>query len=142
MKAKELMTPNIEFIGSDVAIKDAAKKMKELDVGALPVNIGDETVGMITDRDIVIRAVAQGFDPEKHKVREAVSEGIISCNEDDEIETIADLMEDQQIRRILVKDAGGKITGIISLGDLAVKIQNEKTGEVLKKVSEPAQRVR
>ena len=138
MRVKELMTPRIEFVHSDDTIQQAANKMEQFDVGALPVIVGDEVVGMITDRDIVIRSVSHGLDPEKHKVMEAVSEGVVSCKEDDDIKTVADLMEDKQIRRVVVKDREGKVTGIVSLGDLALNIQKETAGEVLKKVSEPS----
>lgn len=138
MKVKELMTPRIAFVHSDDSIKQAANKMEELDVGALPVIIGDEVVGMITDRDIVIRSVSHGLDPEKHKVMEAVSEGVVSCKEEDDVKTVVDLMEDKQIRRVVVKDEAGKVTGIVSLGDLALNVQKETAGDVLKKISEPS----
>lgn len=138
MQAKDVMTRQIEGVRSDGSIQQAAAKMEELNVGALPVIAGDEVVGMITDRDIVIRSVAQGLDPEKHKVMEAATEGVISCNEDDDVSTVVQLMKDKQIRRVLVK-ADGKVNGIISLGDLAVQIQKDKAGEALKEVSEPSE---
>ena len=116
--------------------------MEELNVGALPVISGDEAVGIITDRDIVIRSVAQGLDPEEEKVLVAVSEGLVSCKEDDDIEAVADLMEDRQIRRVVVKSNGGKVTGIVSLGDLAVNIPKGTAGEILKEVSQPAEPAR
>lgn len=139
MKVKEVMTPNVEFVDSNDSIKQAAEKMKELNVGALPVKTADEIVGMLTDRDIVVRSVAQGLDPEKHKVIEAFSEGIIACKEEDDIKDVAQLMEDRQIRRVVVKDNQEKVTGIVSLGDLAVNIENRMVGEVLKEVSKPSQ---
>lgn len=139
MKVKQVMTRDVEFVDSNDSIKQAAEKMKELNVGALPVKIGDEIVGMLTDRDIVIRSVAQGLDPEKHKIIEAFSEGVITCKEDDDIKDGAQLMEDKQIRRLIVTDSKGKMTGIVSLGDLAVNVEKEMAGEVLKKVSEPSE---
>jgi CBS domain-containing protein len=138
MKVKEIMTPEVAFVSSDVLIKKAAEKMEQLDVGALPVIVGEEVVGMITDRDIVLRSVAQGLDPEKHKVVEALSEGIISCNEEDDIKDVVNLMEDKQIRRVIVKDKGAKVTGIVSLGDLSLNLQKETAGEVIQEVSEPS----
>ena len=138
MQAKDVMTRQIEGVRSDGSIQQAAAKMEELNVGALPVIAADEVVGMITDRDIVVRSVAQGLDPEKHKVMEAATEGVISCNEEDDVSIVVKLMEDNQIRRVLVKD-NGKVTGIISLGDLAVQIQKDKAGEALKEVSEPSE---
>ena len=142
MKVKNVMTPHVEFVHSDDSIKQAAVKMKKLNVGALPVILADEAVGVLTDRDIVIRSVAQGLDPEKHKVMEAISEGILSCQEEDDIKAIVDLMADKQIRRVVVKDKEAKVTGIVSLGDLAIHIQKETAGEVLEKISEPSEPAR
>lgn len=142
MKVKEVMTPNVELINSEDSIKQAAEKMAAFNVGALPVMVGNEIMGIITDRDIVIRSAAQGLDPEKHKVMEALSEDVVSCNEDDDIKTVANLMEDKQIRRLLVKAGGGRVTGIVSLGDLAVNIHKEMSGEILKEVSEPSEPAR
>jgi len=139
MLVKEVMTPQVQFVRSDDTIQQAAARMKELNIGAIPVIAGNEAVGMVTDRDIVLRSVAQGLDPEKHKILEVVSEGIISCNEDNEVKTAAGLMEEHQIRRLLVKDNAGKETGIVSLGDLAVNTEQQMSGEVLKKVSEPCE---
>ncbi len=139
MLVKEVMTPSVQFVSSDESIRQAAVKMEELNVGAIPVIVGDEAVGMVTDRDIVVRSVAQGLDPEKHKVMEVLSEGIISCNEENDVKTAANLMEDQQIRRLLVKDNDGKVRGIVSLGDLAVNTEQQLSGEILKKVSEPSE---
>jgi len=142
MKVKEVMTRDVEFIDSNDSIKQAAEKMKKLNIGVLPVKTGDEMVGIITDRDIVVRSVAQGLDPEKHKIIEAFSEGVIACKEEDDIKEVAQLMEDRQIRRVVVKDDQEKVTGIVSLGDLAVNIANKLVGQVLKEVSEPSEPIR
>lgn len=142
MKVREVMTPNIEVVHSADPIQKAAQKMEDLNIGALPVAAGDEVKGIITDRDIVIRSTAQGLDPQKHKVMEAVTEGIVSADEEDDIKTVVNLMEDKQIRRVLVKNKEDKVTGIVSLGDLAVHLQRELAGEVLKDVSEPAEPAR
>lgn len=142
MKVKEVMTRDVEFVDSNDSIKQAAEKLKELNIGVLPVKTGDEVVGIITDRDIVVRSVAQGLDPEKHKIIEAFSEGVIACKEEDDINEVAQLMEDRQIRRVVVKDDQEKVTGIVSLGDLAVNIENKLAGEVLKEVSEPSEPIR
>lgn len=139
MKVKEVMTRDVEFVDSNDSIRQAAETMKELNVGILPVKTGDEIVGMLTDRDIVVRSVAQGLDPEKHKIIEAFSEGVIACKEEDDIKHVVQLMEDRQIRRVVVKDNQEKVTGIVSLGDLAVNIEDKLVGEVLKEVSEPSE---
>lgn len=142
MKAKDIMTPQIEGILSEDTIRQAADKMKELDVGVLPVISAGDVIGIITDRDIVIRSVAPGFDPNTQKVIDAATQDTISCKEEDKIETVAELMEKKQIRRILVRNEADKVTGIVSLGDLALWVEKEKSGEVLQKVSEPAQPAR
>ncbi len=142
MKVKDVMTRDIEYVHSGDSIKTAAQKMEELNVGVLPVIASDEVFGIITDRDIVVRSTAKGLDPEKHKVMEALSENIVSCNEDDDITAVANLMEEKQIRRVIVKDKDAKVTGIVSLGDLAVNVEKETSGEILKEVSEPAEPAR
>lgn len=138
MKVKEIKTPKVAFVRSDDSIKQAALKMEELGVGALPVVVGEDVVGMLTDRDIVIRTVAQGLDAETHKVADAFTEGVVSCKEADDVGTVVDLMEKEQVRRVVVKDEQQNVTGIVSLGDLAVNIQKERAGEALKGVSQPA----
>jgi CBS domain-containing protein len=139
MKVNELMTQKVEFIDADATIQETAEKMKELDVGALPVVISDETVGMITDRDIVIRVVAHGLDPEKSHVSDAITEGVVFCNEADDIKYVARLMENKQVRRVLVKDNEGNVSGIVSLGDLAINANLQLSGEVLQEVSKPSE---
>lgn len=138
MKVKEIETPKVAFVRSDESIKQAALKMEELGVGALPVVAGEDVVGMLTDRDIVIRTVAQGLDAETHKVVDAFTEGVVNCKEGDDVETVVDLMKKEQVRRVVVKDEKQNVTGIVSLGDLALNIQKEKAGEALKGVSQPA----
>jgi len=137
MKVKEIKTPKVAFVRSDDSIKQAALKMEELGVGALPVVVGEDVVGMLTDRDIVIRTVAQGLDAETHKVADALTEGVVSCKEGDDVGTVVDLMEKEQVRRVVVKDEQQNVTGIVSLGDLALNIQKEMAGEALKGVSQP-----
>jgi len=135
MKIKEIMTHGIEIIGPSATIRQTAEKMKELDVGALPVFIAGEPVGMITDRDIVVRIVAHGRDPEKSHVSDAVTEGVEYCNEEDDINDVARLMEKRRIRRVMVTDSRGKVSGIVSLGDLAKSVNHKLSGEVLEEVS-------
>lgn len=138
MKVKDIMTPSVEFIKSDASVKEAALKMEELDVGVLPVVIGSDAVGIVTDRDIVIRSVAQGLDPEKTPIMQVVSEGVESCGEDEDIGIVAEKMKRNQIRRILVRNNDSTLSGIVSLGDLALNAQKDTSGEVLQKVSQSA----
>lgn len=138
MKAKDVMTLQVEGVLSEDTVQQAAAKMKELDVGVLPVTSAGEVVGILTDRDMVVRSVAPGLDHSTQKVMDIATQDLVSCGEEDDIQVVADLMENNQIRRLLVKNEAGEVTGIVSLGDLAVQIQKEKTGEILSRVSEPA----
>jgi CBS domain-containing protein len=139
MQLREVMTPNVEVIGSNIRLKDAAAKMKELDVGLMPVCDGEKLRGLLTDRDITVRATAEGRDPSKTKVSEIMSADIVFCFEDQEIEEAISLMEVKQIRRVPILDRDKRLVGIVSLGDIAVRAGDRKlTGETLREVSEPA----
>ena len=139
MKIKEVMTRAVETVRPDQSIQEAAAKMKSLDVGPIPVTDGDRLVGMLTDRDIVLRAVADGRDPRTTKVRDAMTSDVVCCKEDDDVKDAAQKMKDRQIRRIVVVDAGQKVCGIVSLGDIAVDTHNDRmSGDVLEEVSRPS----
>jgi CBS domain-containing protein len=139
MKISEIMTSNLEMIDSTRSLTEAAREMESLDVGALPVREGAQLIGIITDRDIVIRALAHGRDPASTQVKDIISSEIVYCYEDDSVEDAASLMEDHQIRRLIVCDHDQTPVGIVSLGDLAVKTgKDELSGEALERISEPA----
>lgn len=140
MLLREMMTARIEDIPADATLMQAAEKMKRLDIGAIPVRENDRLVGMITDRDIAVRAVAEGRDPKKMHVREAMSRDICFCYEDDTVQSAAKLMKEKQIRRLPVFDRNQRAIGMVSLGDLAVRNQDDRlSGEVLVRVSRPSQ---
>jgi CBS domain-containing protein len=138
MKVRDIMTRDIGYISTDETIEQAAAKMKEFSVGDMPVVVGGEAVGMLTDRDITIRIAANGLDPQKAHVIDAMTEGLINCREDDDIEVAARLMADKQIRRLPVVEDGGKLSGIVSLADLAGSLDKEMAGDILKQISKPA----
>lgn len=139
----KIMTKGVEMIESDISIADAADRMRELDIGALPVCEGSNLVGMITDRDITIRAVADCKDPAATKVAEIMTQGIIYCYEDDDIDLAGRMMEEQGIYRLLVLNSENEPVGFLSVCDLAVKSHNEHlTWEILEKISEPARPLR
>src|SRR5262245_15294953 len=141
MLLRDMMTAKIEDIPADATLTQAAEKMKRLDIGAIPVREEDRLVGMITDRDIAVRAVAEGRDPKKMSVREAMSSDLCFCYEDESVESVAMLMEKKQVRRLPVFDRSDRAIGIVSLGDLAVRNQdNQLSGKVLERVSSPSQR--
>lgn len=132
------MTTQPECIQPDAPLVEAARKMLSLDVGMLPICEDDRLVGTVTDRDIAIRAVAEGLDPNSTPVRQVMSPGIVYCFEDQSIEEAAEIMEDSQIRRLPVLSLDKRLVGIISLGDLAVRTNRDQlAGEVLERVSEP-----
>jgi CBS domain-containing protein len=139
MQLKDVMTSNVEVVHPNAVLQDAAKKMRDLDVGSLPVCDGQRLVGTLTDRDITIRAIAEGRDPKATSVREAMTPQIIYCFEDQPIEEAAKLMKERQIRRLPVISRDKRLVGIVSLGDLAVDTDNARmAGQTLTEISEPA----
>jgi CBS domain-containing protein len=139
MQVREVMTQSVACVRPDATIQSAAAKMRDLDVGVLPVCEDDRLVGMVTDRDIVVRSVAEGSAPLMATVQSVLSPDVVICHEEDSIEEAARLMSERQIRRLVVLGADGHLAGIVSLGDLAVKTaDNEVTGDALESISEPA----
>jgi CBS domain-containing protein len=140
MDLREIMTRNVEVISAGASLRDAAVKMKELDVGLIPVCDGDRLGGVLTDRDITIRATANGRDSIKTKVADVMSSDIAYCLEDQEIEEAVNLMEARQIRRLPIVDKDNRLVGIVSLADIAVHHgDRDLTGETLEEISAPAQ---
>jgi CBS domain-containing protein len=140
MQLQEIMTPGVEVISPDATIQEAAQKMQRLDVGPLPVCDGDQLVGMLTDRDITVRAVAEGCDPTTTTVREVMSPDLVYGFADQEVQDATRLMEQYKIRRLPVLNRQKRLVGIVALGDLAVSPGNQPlAGEVLEQVSAPAE---
>lgn len=138
MLIKEIMTPNFETIPVDASLSEAAKKMKALDIGVIPVEEQDHSIaGVITDRDIVVRGIAGKKDPNKTKVKEVMSRDLITCPENADVQQAVHTMEEKRVRRLLITDKSGRPAGIISIGDIATHSDSlELGGEVLKMVSE------
>ena len=136
MKISEVMTPNVETVGPDQTAREAASFMLRAEAGSIPVCEGDRVIGMITDRDIAVRGVAEGRGPDT-LVRELMSDGIICVHEDDEVGDVAQRMSDEQIRRLPVLDSDEKLVGIVSLGDLARETESETAHQALEGVSQP-----
>lgn len=135
MQVKEMMTQGFETIDAGESLRRAAELMRDLDVGILPVQHEDALVGTVTDRDITVRAVAQGSDPNATPVAEAMTRGVLFAYEDDDVTKAMETMEANQVRRLLVVDRADKCVGIVSLGDLALTADEEFSGEVLQEVS-------
>ena len=137
-KLKDLMSRDVQIISPDGTIKEAAQQMRKGNFGMMPVGENDRMIGTISDRDIVIRAVAEGKDPST-KVREVMSEGIVWAYEDDSVDDAAKLMGDRQIRRLPIVNADKRLVGIVALGDFAVESADiEIAGEALSEISKPA----
>jgi CBS domain-containing protein len=134
MKISEVMTTDVETISADQTAREAASFMLRADAGSIPVCEGDRVVGMITDRDIAVRGVAEGRGPDT-PVSELMSDGIICAREDEDVETVARRMSDEQVRRLPVLDAEDKLCGIVSLGDLTREARGEAAHTALEGVS-------
>jgi CBS domain-containing protein len=136
------MTRDVAVVRPESSLQEAAQKMSALDVGPLPVCDGEQLVGMLTDRDITVRAVAEGLDAKTTPVRDVMTPEVVYCFEDQEVSDMVRIMEQHQIRRLLVLNHEKRLVGIVSLGDLAVRdTAAEDAGldeEVLDAVSEPA----
>ena len=137
MQVKDIMTRDVRAIHVDECLEAAAAAMALLDVGPLPVHDDEKLVGVLTDRDIVVRAVATGMDPIQTRVGQVMTPAVVSCYENHDVKEAARLMEEHQVRRLMVLDRDGQLVGIVSLGDLAVGTGDEQlAGEVLEVVSE------
>lgn len=137
-KLKEVMSPDVKVISPDATIREAAQKMSDGDFGMMPVGENDRMIGAISDRDIAIRAVAEGKDAST-KVREVMSEGICWAYEDDSVEEAAKIMSERQIRRLPVVNRDKRLVGIVALGDFAVESSEIKpAAEALSEISKPS----
>jgi CBS domain-containing protein len=132
------MTPSVVTVSRDTPLADAARLMRDSDVGPLPVADEGRLVGVLTDRDITIRAVADGKDPFSTRVDEVMTPKVVCCLDTDDVEHAAEMMQSAQLRRLLVVTGDGRLAGIVSLGDIAVRTGNDAlSGETLQHVSEP-----
>jgi CBS domain-containing protein len=136
MKVSDVMTRDVRVTNPNETIQEAARIMAEIDAGVVPVGDNDRLVGMLTDRDIAIRAVAKGKGPET-KVGDVMSGEVRYCFEDEDTDHVCQNLGDQQIRRIPVVDRNKRLVGILSLGDLAISGGNGTTGEALAAISRP-----
>ena len=135
---KDLMSRDVQVISPDMSIQDAARKMRDGDFGMMPVGENDRMIGTLSDRDIVIRAVADGLDADT-KVRDVMSEGIAWAYEDDSVEQAAKIMSEWQVRRLPVVDRDKRLVGIVALGDFAVESSDiQPVAEALSEISKPA----
>jgi CBS domain-containing protein len=138
MKVKEIMTKEVEVVHTDDSLKDAAKKMRVRDIGFLPVSEGDQVLGVVTDRDLILRATAEGENPNTHIGKEFMTTPVVYCFDDQDVEEAAKLMEEHQIRRLIVLGRDdNRLAGVVSLGDIATRGKEKTSAKVLQSVSEP-----
>ena len=138
MQISDIMSRRFECIVRGASIRDAARQMRDLDVGMLPVEDNGQIVGTVTDRDIAIRATAEGADPEATPVGEIMSKELFTCTEDDDIQTASRLMEKHQVRRLMVQNSMGQFVGMLALADLARHHEiDQLSAEVLEEISQP-----
>ena len=139
MKVRAIMTKNVECIEPTLPIAKAAQKMRDLDIGFLPICENDRLLGTVTDRDITVRSVAQGRDPRLATVSEIMTQEAFSCYEDEDVESVGQAMQEKEVRRMLILDRQEKLVGVVSLGDIA-KTTGESglAGETLGEIVEAA----
>lgn len=138
-RVSDVMTSDVEVVRPSDSLRMAAEKMRVRNVGPIPVCDGDELVGIVTDRDIVIRAVAQGLDAERTQVAQAMTRGVEFVYDDDDLTQAAQKMRASQIRRILVLNRNKRLVGILSLGDVSAELSDQESGRTLEEVSAPSQ---
>jgi len=132
---REVMTSNPCTIDADKDIAYAAKMLRDEDVGVAPIVEGDQLIGVLTDRDIAIKVVAEGKDPQTTKVREIASKDIVTIDPQQDLDEALRLMAQHQVRRLPVVEEDGKVVGIIAQADVALQSDDAKTGELVEKIS-------
>lgn len=134
MQLKDIMSPAVRMIAADASLVDAAIEMSKADIGFLAI-VDQKIVGVLTDRDIIVRAIAEGRDPGETTARDIMTTDIFVLSQDDLVEDAALAMQKRRVRRLLVQDDAGKCVGVVSLGDLAAEgHQRELSGETLEEV--------
>jgi CBS domain-containing protein len=135
MKVRDLMHKGIELASPDTPVATLAKTMREKDVGAIPIGSNGQLLGMVTDRDITVRAVANGKDIARLTAKDVMTKGVICCNDSDSVKNALHTMEAKQIRRLPVVDENSKLVGMLSLGDISQAMPDRFAGEVMRAVS-------
>ena len=138
MKVSELMAKHVEFIDPNASVQDAASMMGELDVGALPIGTAEDLKGVITDRDILYRVVAEGKDPRRTQVIHVATKTLFNCSPEDPVNTAMDLMASQNVRRLPVLDDAKHVVGWITLSDLSrhLLVSNEVVQNALREITD------
>jgi CBS domain-containing protein len=146
MRAAEIMTENPEVVTPEATLADAARKMRDLNVGIIPVVESEQNRrlrGVITDRDIAVRAVAEGMDASSTRVQDVMTSGVETCNKNDSVQDVLSLMEREQVRRVPITDREGRLVGIVAQADVATDLDSDagsrRVANTLERISEPGQ---
>ena len=137
MKIRDVMSKDVQVARPEDTLQNVAGRMAAGDFGFIPVADGDRLIGALTDRDIVVRAVASGAGPEA-RVLDVLSRDALVVRADDDLKVALDLMSSRQIRRLPVVDKDGRLVGVVSLGDLSTRVKERYAGEALEEISRPA----
>ncbi|HMJ10646.1 MAG TPA: CBS domain-containing protein [Polyangiaceae bacterium] len=139
LQLARIMSTEVEVLAPDTSIQQAAERMRRHDIGMLPVCDGSKILGTVTDRDITVRATAEGKDPKQTSVGDVMSSGnVCYCFEDDDVKVVAKTMRDRQIRRMPVVDHEKNLVGIVSLADIARHSDDRTAGDALEGISQPS----
>jgi CBS domain-containing protein len=131
------MTDDVKTVQPGATLQEVARLMRDEDIGSVPVAENDKLIGMVTDRDIVIRGLADGGQPDAKCARDVMSQQVLYCREDETVEDVLRNMGEQQIRRLPVVNESKRLVGVVSIGDLSSRARTTKTGEALKEISKP-----
>jgi CBS domain-containing protein len=134
-KVREVMTDRPRCVTLETPISEVAQLMESEDIGSLPVLEGDQLAGMITDRDIVVRAIAQGKDPRGMPVREVASRELVTVYADDDLSNALKKMASQQVRRLPVVDEENRLVGVLAQADVALEVKEKAVGEMVEEIS-------
>jgi CBS domain-containing protein len=135
MKVREAMHKGVQWVDPSTPLTKLAQLMSEHDIGAIPIGENDRLVGMVTDRDIVVRGLANGRDPKSLTARDVMTKGIVFCRDEEDIDDATRTMELKQVRRLPVIDGNKRMIGMLSLGDVSSACEQDQSGEVLQAVS-------
>jgi CBS domain-containing protein len=136
MIVRDVMTVTVKMVRPDTSIAEIARLMRDERIGAVPVVENDKLIGMITDRDIVVRAVADSREPDRTTARTVMSSRMLYCFADQNIEEVLDNMGDQQVRRLAVVDRDKRLVGVVSIGDLSLSARPDRSGFSLSQISQ------
>jgi len=136
VEISEAMHRNADWVSTETSVADIAKLLKKNDIGAVPVQENDKLVGIITDRDLVLRVTAEGRDPEKTSAKEVMSQNVIYCETHQTVEDAIHLMDQKKIRRLPVMDESKQVVGMLTVGDISHSVSRELVGELMHAVSD------